>query len=366
MDVSKDITVHNAPRKAEALMKRMWGKKGVFTCTIGSTLTSTIPGVSDAGDTPELTLYTPSADVELLVHGRTICMDGIPINPGGIPTPATVTMAALALSGMPFHIINGGVKVLPSIPYFDVGGECGRDIRTGDAVSNVHDCYERALIIGDMLARSHDFLVASESCAGGTTTALAVLRAMGLIEENLVSSSSPNNPKELKDSIVKQAMETAGISFGDLRKDPLEAIRKVGDPMMPANVGLVVGAARRIPVILGGGTQMTAVLAAALEMDPSIEKNIMVGTTRWLINDRNSDIVRIVKSIGDLPLVAINLDYRESPHDGLKAYERGYIKEGVGCGGSSIAAVLHSAGEVNCRTLLERIHSDYEKILGMI
>ncbi len=365
MDVSQDVTIHNAPGRAEALMRKMWGGRGVFTCTIGSTLTSTIPGVSDAGDTPELTLYTPSADVELLVHGRTICMDGIPINPGGIPTPATVTMAALSLSGMPFHIINGGVKVLPNIPYFDVGGQCGRDIRSGDAVSNVDECYQRGVILGDMLSRSHDFLVASESCAGGTTTALAVLRAMGMIEENLVSSSSPNNPKELKDSIVSEALKAAGIEFGDLRDDPLKAIACVGDPMMPANVGLVVGAARRIPVILGGGTQMTAVLAAALALDPSIERNIMVGTTRWMINDPNSDIVRIVRSIGDLPVAAINLDYSDSPHDGLRAYERGYIKEGVGCGGSSIAAVLHSAGAVNVKSLLQRIHSDYERIMGM-
>ncbi|MDI3482323.1 MAG: hypothetical protein PWQ88_194 [Candidatus Methanomethylophilaceae archaeon] len=366
IDISKDVIIHNAPRRAEEILSRMWGGKAVFTCTIGNTLTSTIPGVSDAGDTPELTLYTPSADVELLVHGRTICMDGIPINPGGIPTPATVTMAALALSEMPFHIINGGVNVLPHVPYFDVGGKAGRDIRTGEAVSNVQECYEKGLVIGDILGRSHDFLVASESCAGGTTTALAVLRAMGIIEENLVSSSSPNNPKELKDKIVSEALKAAGAEYGDLRHEPLEAIRRVGDSMMPANLGLVIGAARRIPVILGGGTQMVAVLAAALEIDPSIDGNVIVGTTRWLINDRHSDIVRMVKSVGDIPLAAIQLDYKDSPYEGLRAYEEGYVKEGVGCGGSAIAAVLSTCGEVNCERLLQRIHEDYKEILKMI
>ncbi|MFA6803300.1 MAG: hypothetical protein WCR24_02260, partial [Candidatus Methanomethylophilaceae archaeon] len=45
-------------------LSRIWGKKGVFTCTIGNTMTSTIPGVSEAGDTPELTLFTPAADAE--------------------------------------------------------------------------------------------------------------------------------------------------------------------------------------------------------------------------------------------------------------------------------------------------------------
>ena len=46
-----------------------------------------------------------------------------------------------------------------------------------------------------MLARDNDFVIISESCAGGTTTALAVMTAMGVTKENLVSSSSPNNPR---------------------------------------------------------------------------------------------------------------------------------------------------------------------------
>ena len=93
---------------AEDIISRIWGKRGVFTCTIANTLTSTIPGVSEAGDTPELTLYTGPADAEYLVMGKVTCMKGIPINPGGIPTPATLTKAALELSKMPYFIINGG------------------------------------------------------------------------------------------------------------------------------------------------------------------------------------------------------------------------------------------------------------------
>ena len=62
-------------------MKRIWGKRGIFTCTIASTLTSTIPGISEAGDTPELTLFTGPADAELLMAGKVLCMKDIPMNP---------------------------------------------------------------------------------------------------------------------------------------------------------------------------------------------------------------------------------------------------------------------------------------------
>ena len=209
---------------AEDILSRIWGKRGVFTCTVANTRTSTIPGVSDAGDTPELTMFTPAADAEILVSGKTTCMKGIPINPGGIPTPATLTKAALSLSGMPYYIVNGGCEINPYVPYFEVGGSCGEKITSGCSVSNVRESYEKGQILGESLARGSDYVIISESCAGGTTTALAVLMAMGVLRENLVSSSSPNNPKELKSRIVSEALGAAGIEVGSLADDPLRAI----------------------------------------------------------------------------------------------------------------------------------------------
>jgi uncharacterized protein (TIGR00303 family) len=246
-----------------------------------------------------------------------------------------------------------------------MGGECGQDIRSGQALVNVRESYEKGVMLGEMLSRDHDFLVASESCAGGTTTALAVMMAMGALRENLVSSSSPRNPKELKSRIVSEALQAAGTEIGGMADKPLEAIERVGDPMMPANVGLVVGAARNIPVILGGGTQMCAVLAAALAIDGSIKDNLVLGTTRWMVNDPNSDICRIVEGIADVPIISVNMDYGKSPYEGLQAYEWGYIKEGVGCGGSSLAAIIGSCGSIDCDALLERVHQEYRRMLNL-
>ena len=47
----------------------------VFIVTIGTTETSKIPGISGAGATPELTVYTPAADAEFMVLGEVRCTE---------------------------------------------------------------------------------------------------------------------------------------------------------------------------------------------------------------------------------------------------------------------------------------------------
>lgn len=364
-ELPPSMGIYGNEKIAKDVLSRIWGKRGVFTCTVANTKTSTIPGISDAGDTPELTMFTGPADAELLISRKVSCMKGIPINPGGIPTPATLTMAALELSGMERYIVNGGCSIKPYVPYFDLGGECGDYITTGKAVKNVQEVFEKGVILGEMLAASHDFVIISESCAGGTTTALAVMTAMGVIEENLVSSSSPNNPRELKTRTVADALKAAGIEPGDLRDDPLRAIACVGDPMMPANVGIVCGAAKHVPVIIGGGTQMGAVIAAVVALHPELVGNIIQGTTRWLMDDANSSMRRIVDSITpDVPSVYVKVDYSNSPYEGLQAYEWGFIKEGVGCGGSSVGAIAMTSGRITADDLYKKVEEIYREIMG--
>ncbi len=364
-EVPPSLGIYGNEEIAKDILSRIWGKRGVFTCTVANTRTSTIPGLSDAGDTPELTMFTGPADAELLINGKTTCMKGIPINPGGIPTPATLTIAALELSGMPRFIVNGGCSIKPYVPYFDMGGDCGDFITTGKAVKNVREEFEKGVMLGKMLAQAYDFVVVSESCAGGTTTALAVMTAMGVVKENLVSSSSPNNPKELKTKVVAEALDAAGIKPGDMKDDPLGAIERVGDPMQPANIGIICGAAPTVPVIIGGGTQMGAVIAGVIALHPELIGNIMQGTTRWLMDDVNSSMRRIVDSITpDVPSVYVNVDYSNSPYEGLQAYEWGYIKEGVGCGGSSVGAIAMSAGNITAKALYEKVEEIYKEIMG--
>ena len=67
----------------------------------------------------------------------------------------------------------------------------------------------------------------------------------------------PENPHNLKNSIVSESMIRAGINFGELRDDPFEAITLFGDPVMPSIAGIVTGVTgSNGRVMLAGGTQM--------------------------------------------------------------------------------------------------------------
>jgi uncharacterized protein (TIGR00303 family) len=360
-----DILFARNEIKAEAFLEELRGKKPLFVLAIATTETGKIPGISAAGKMPEFTDFTPPADAELLHLGRCNCINGVPVTPDGIPTPALIATSALHLADIPVLVCSGGLKVKPQIPFLDVGGSPGRDIRTGSSVDNVQEVIDRAMIAGENLAKTADYLVIGESIPGGTTTALGVLSAMGVHAEGKVSSSMPENPHDLKAESVKMGLAAAGESFGSLHNNPIRAISCVGDPMMPAFAGLVMGAAAEVPVLMAGGTQMTAVLALVNALKADVLCNVAIGSTRWVTADLSSDICGIVKEIADVPVLAADLDFGGSRFDGLKAYEKGIVKEGVGAGGASIAAMATTEGAVTKEMLLRDIERNYALLMGL-
>lgn len=359
-----DVMLVHSESKGEDFLKRIDGKRPLFICTIGTTETAKIPGISAAGKYPELTDYTPPADVELLLLGRCKCIPSVPVTPEGIPTPALITMSALKLADIPVLVASGGLKINPHVPFLNLGGSPGRDIRTGKAVDDVKEIIERAMIAGENLAKTADYLVVGESIPGGTTTALGVFLAMGIDARGKVSSSMPGNPHELKIQSVEAGLRASGVEFGALANDPVKAVSFVGDPMMPAFAGLVLGAASKVPVLMAGGTQMGAILAAVKALNQHVLGNLAIGTTRWIMVDKTSDLKGIITQIADVPILAADLDFNQSRFEGLKAYEKGVVKEGVGAGGVAIAAMVKSKGSITKEILLREIERNYELLVG--
>jgi uncharacterized protein (TIGR00303 family) len=360
-----DVLLANNEFKAQAFLEEIDGKKPLFVCTIATTETGKISGISAAGKYPEFTDYTPPADAELLLLGKCKCIAGVPVTPDGIPTPALITMSALKLADIPVLVASGGLKVKPQIPFLDLGGNPGGDIRTGQAVDNVEEVIQRATVAGANLAKTADYIVIGESIPGGTTTALGVLSAMGVKAEGKVSSSMPENPHGLKAETVSAGLAAAGESFGSLAKNPVKAVACLGDPMMPAFAGLVIGAAGQVPVLMAGGTQMSAVLAVVNALNPDVLCNVAIGTTRWVVGDRSSDLKGIVSQIFDVPILAADIDFGQSRFAGLRAYETGIVKEGVGAGGASIAAMAKVSGAVTKDILLKEIERNYALLMGV-
>jgi uncharacterized protein (TIGR00303 family) len=304
--------------------------------------------------------------VELLHYGRCKCIDGVPVTPTGVPTPGIITMSALQLFPMPTFAINGGVRVRPHTPYFELEGVPGEDIRTGKALKEPRRVYENGIVLGREMAKNSEYLVIGESIAGGTTTALAVLMAMGYDGQGKVSSSMIENPHSLKETIALEGISNSPFSKDEMRADPLKAVQAVGDPMMPAAAGVVAGAAESIPVIMAGGTQMAAVMAIVKGLAPDTLSNIALGTTKWIVNDRSSDVRSIVKQIGNVPILAADLDFGPSKHDGLNIFEQGLVKEGVGAGGVSIAAFLASRGSIDAKRMLAQVEDNYVRLMRIM
>lgn len=170
-------------------------------------------------------------------------------------------------------------------------------------------------------------LVIGESTPGGTTTAQAVLWALGY--EARTSSASSENPQALKERVITEAFNRLGIAKGDLKDNPLEALRQFGDPMMATLIGLSLGF--RGSVVLAGGTQMLAVSALLKALGEDLGR-FMVATTKWVVNDPSATFLETAKGgIGGVITYSADLDFSGgSEFPGLRAYEEGYVKEGVG------------------------------------
>jgi len=335
----------------------------LFIIFIASTNTSTIKGVSIAGATPELTLYTPALDVEYLELGKPVTLNEIPLTPEGIPTPALLTRAVIHAAEIPHIVIDSGAYVEPKIPHVVLPSR-----RVGGIISSCNalpeGVAEKLFNESRSLAKSIDGLanayVIGESMPGGTTTALGILTALGYEAYGLVSSAGPHNPHELKRSLINECLRKCVCGLPT--ENAFKAVTHLGDPLHISIAGFTYEALKRNhPVLLAGGTQMASVLAILKSIDEKLlNKDVGIGTTRWILKDGSSDLVKLVKMVNpEIPIIAYNYDFRNVPHKGLRYYERGYVKEGVGAGG---IGVLASARGLTDWEIHEAILREYERV----
>lgn len=344
---------------SKEVISKFAAARPAFVCVISHTDTSEISGLTVAGANPELIKLTSPADAEFLHYGSCRCIAGVPATPDGKPTPAVITRAALAMAEIPLLVVEAGTKVKPAIPVVSFGLRSGGNITIENAI-NINDVYKAidyGQILGSQLAKAADIVVIGESIPGGTTTALAVLTALSIDAKFKVSSSLPENPHALKNNVVAQAIERTEAKDGI---DPLEAVAMVGDPMMPSVAGIAAGVlAAGAKVMLAGGTQMAPVLAILKGLDMPLKK-ACVGTTKYVACDPSADLAGLVKAVApSVPVLSCNLHFEKSTKYGLRAFAEGFVKEGVGAGGASIAAMMKSKGKITGKKLLKRIEQEY-------
>ena len=347
------ITCYGNKQNAENFIKSLERKRFTFSLVTSYTETCEIPGITIAGADKEFLKFTSPADAEYLSYGKCKCIDSIPMSPDGKPTPALLTKVALNTSKIPHFVINAGSKIAPDVPSFDSELPIGKNISESSALTldDVRNAVEFGKIIGKSISKATDCLVIGESIPGGTTTALATLRGLGI--EASVSSSMPKNPIEIKNNVVSSALKRKKSD------DAFEIVAELGDPMIPVCAGMLSEASKNCRVILAGGTQMTAVLAFAKKVGYE-KNNTAIGCTSYIIDDKEALFLETVKQIDDIAVLAIDPMLSDSQFYGLRSYSEGFVKEGAGAGGSLIASVLKTGR--SSQRLLELIEKEYQRV----
>jgi uncharacterized protein (TIGR00303 family) len=342
------IRVYTQLEQGQQWLRRYRGFSPVFACVLGFTETGLIPGISAAGATPEDRQYTAIADAEFLYHGPQP-QPRYPLPPlyAGA-SPVLISRAVVEALEIPVYLFNAGLPQPPDVPAIDLGGTPARCLSQGCALElgTVKQIMEQGLIWGEKLAArvTQGYLVLGECVVGGTTTALAVLTGLGIAASGKINSSHPICNHAQKWAVVQAGLQRGGV--GDLPvRDPLQLVAAVGDPMQVAAAGMAIAASRSRGVMLAGGTQMLAVYALIQSISRAYNlawqpEQVVVGTTRWVAEDPTGNTVELAKMVGCVPLLATQLSFATSRYPQLRAYEQGYVKEGMGAGGCCVTAHL--------------------------
>jgi len=350
---------------AQQWLRRYEGKRPLYACVLSFTETGLIPGISAAGATPESRQYTAIADAEFLVQGpaHPAKYPLPPLNQGA--SPVFITRAVLSGQDIPIWLFDAGLPIAPAVKAIDLGGSPARCLSTGAAqtLDGVQQLFQQGIHWGTVLAEQAQdgYLIVSECVVGGTTTALAVLAGLGFKAQGKVNSSHPVCNHDQKWQLVCKGLTNVQ------GKDPWQVLAAVGDPMQAMVAGLLLSASQHCGVLLAGGTQMLAVYALAQEIahQDNMDWNpsqVVVGTTRWVAEDPTGDTVGLAQEIGTVPLLATQLSFSSSRYPQLRAYEDGFVKEGVGAGGCAIAAQLYQGWDrVQLLGAIEALLAEYEQ-----
>ncbi|MEH2351839.1 nicotinate-nucleotide--dimethylbenzimidazole phosphoribosyltransferase [Nostoc sp.] len=414
---NSQISIYTQKELGEQWLRRYRGCLPVFACVLGFTETGLIPGISAAGRTPEDRKYTACADAEFLYYGPEHKAQ-YPLPPlAAGASPVLISRAVFESLKIPIHLFNAGLPQPPTVPVIDLGGAPAKCLSGGAAmeITTVHHLFEQGLLWGERLAANiqQGYLIVGECVVGGTTTALAILTGLGIDAAGKVNSSHPVCNHAQKWALVQAGLEKmrgsreqgrqgeqgeinfqsqiqnpklvlsvrAASPLGEVEVskiqnfvDPLQLVAAVGDPMQVVVAGMAIAASRSCGVMLAGGTQMLAVYALmsaiaqayALSWQPEA---VVVGTTRWVAEDPTGATVDLALNLGKAsltpsggtpPLLSTHLSFADSRYPQLRAYEQGFVKEGMGAGAACIAA--HLSQDWQQHQLLAAIEAQLERL----
>jgi len=320
------------------------GKKATFMLALSNTKTANIQGITQAG-IPGMIHLTPTLDSEFLCTGEVRSLDNIAETPKGVPTPALLTRGVHLLA--PYgriELLNLGLENKPKIDYFTL---YNFDIKPSQSIAkganiDAQAIFQKGVEFGQNYQCQDEYIILGESVPSGTTTATATAIGLKYKVADCFSSSFKDVPNDIKDKTLKLA-----LSHLENKDDIFEVLSKVGDNMLIFNAGFILGLNNKTKIVLAGGTQMACVLLVVDRvlklMGGTMEtSNLALCTTKWVAEDKNSDIKSILELLR-FPIHAYysDFDFSLTEHPALKLYDQGEAKEGVGAGGALMYGFLN-------------------------
>ncbi len=330
-------------------------KPGLFLLSLASTHLSDIPNLSAAGANSLACRLTPSIDSEYLMGQA----NHLPVSPDGITSPVFITKALLKKINLDVKIVDCGVFQTPQIDHIKTGAiPAFTDTSQALSLDMVENLYAKGLSLGKIINSQYDYVVLAECVPGGTTTACGIFYLSGIDAFNLVSSSVVKGNHRLKEQVIK---EKIGYAKNMANLSAFEKISLIGDGMQAFSLGVLNSLKNKL-VILAGGTQMLAVWE--LLKDIGFTKNDLnldcfrIFTTKWVASDNNGGFHKLANLVSANCEVS-DFDFHESIYPGLKAYESGHIKEGVGLG--AMLKLAQYAGLSHAQ-ILQLIEKEYASL----
>lgn len=334
------------------------GKSATYILSMSTTKTCQIEGISQAG-LPGILNLTPTLDAEFVTIGEVRSLENIAVTPKGVPTPALITRAVHLLN--PFknvELLNLGIDNLPKIENFKIhnfGIKPSDSIDTGANIDAL-ELFQQGVEFGKNYICKDDYIILSESVPAGTTTAQATAVALKYDADGKFSSSFKNNPTNIKNKTIEQALENIKNE-----NDLFKILGSVSDNMLVFNAGFMLGCSHnKTKILLAGGTQMASLLLVINSIIKTMNgvfdsSNIALCTTSWVANDENSDIVSLL-NMNDFKVdaYATNFNFSNSKHPALELYEQGEAKEGVGAGAALVYASLNG---IDGNTVIKQVES---------
>ena len=87
-----------------------------------------------------------------------------------------------------------------------------------------------------------------------------------------------------------------------------------------------------------------------------LKKDVSIATTCYVANDRTANFREMTELLG-IPAFAADPGFGSSRLQGLRMYEKGEVKEGVGAGGAMLAAAIMGFSQKEFREKTEEVYS---------